>query len=348
MPFSMPFALGVASMRAFEIQNGFGLENVKLAERPTPQPGPGEVLLKMRAFSLNYRDLLVAKGVYNPKLKMPFVPLSDGVGVVAAVGEGVSRVKVGDRVATMFMQRWLSGTLTEAGARSALGGGIPGVAAEYVVLHQDGVSHIAEHLTDEEAATLPCAALTAWNALITQGRLSAGETILIQGTGGVSLFALQFARMHEVKVIATSGSADKLERVQRLGAVAGINYKTTPEWGDKVRELTGGAGVDHVVEVGGAGTLPQSLKAVRYGGRISLIGVLSGGSQFNPIMALMKHICIQGIFVGSREMFEAMNVAIARHRLRPVIDRVFPFEQLPEALRYLESGAHFGKVCLKV
>jgi NADPH:quinone reductase-like Zn-dependent oxidoreductase len=334
-------------MRVFELQN-FGLEHLHLTERPEPTPGPGEVLLKMRAFSLNYRDLLVAKGAYNPKLKLPFVPLSDGVGEVVALGSGVSRVKRGDRVATMFMQKWLHGPITEAAARTALGGGIPGVAAEYVLLHEDGVSPVAEHLSDEEAATLPCAALTAWNALFSQGQLQGGQSILIQGTGGVSLFALQFARMHGATVLATSSSDAKLTRAREWGATDGVNYKTMPEWGDKIRELTGGTGVDHVVEVGGAGTLPQSLKAVRFGGRVSLIGVLAGGSQFNPILVLMKHVCLQGIFVGSRDMFEAMNQAITQHRLRPVVDRVFPFAQLPEALRYQESGVHFGKICLKV
>lgn len=335
-------------MRAFEIQHGFGLENITLTERPEPHPGPGEVLLRMRAFSLNYRDLLVARGVYNPKLKLPFVPLSDGVGEVVAVGDGVTRVRRGDRVATMFMQHWVRGPISEAAARSALGGALPGVAAEFVVLHEEGVSPVAEHLSDEEAATLPCAALTAWNALIIQGNLREGDTILIQGTGGVSLFALQFARMHGARVIATSGSDRKLSRVRELGAAEGVNYKTTPEWGDRVRELCGGMGVDHVVEVGGAGTLPQSLKAVKFGGRISLIGVLAGGSQFNPIQILMKHVCVQGIFVGSRAMFEEMNRALAQHRTRPVVDRVFSFAELPQALRYLESGAHFGKICLKV
>ncbi len=210
----------------------------------------------------------------------------------------------------------------------------------------DGVVKVPEHLSDEEAATLPCAALTSWNALIAEGQIKAGDSVLVQGTGGVSLFALQFARLQGAKVIATSSSDAKLERVRKLGAAEGINYKSTPEWGDRVRELTSG-GVDHVVEVGGAGTLGQSLKAVRAGGRISLIGVLGGGGQVNPMPILMKSVRVQGIFVGSREMFEAMNRAVALHQLRPVVDRVFPWTQIREALRYLESGAHFGKVCLK-
>jgi len=335
-------------MKTLEIQNAFGIDSISIAEQSEPRPGPGQVLLKMRAWSLNYRDLLVAKGLYNPKLKLPFVPLSDGVGEVIALGEGVSRVKPGDRVAGIFMQKWLEGELTEAKAKSGLGGVIAGVAAEQVVLHEDGVVPVPAHLTDEEAATLPCAAVTAWNALVASGNLKAGNSVLIQGTGGVSLFALQFARLLGASVIATSSSDEKLGRVRQLGASDGINYKTTPEWGDRVRELTGGVGVDHVVEVGGAGTLPQSLRAVRMGGVISLIGVLSGTGQFNPTPLLMKHVRLQGIFVGSRAMFEDMNKAITLHQLRPLVDRLFCFDQIRAALRYMESGAHFGKICIKV
>jgi NADPH:quinone reductase-like Zn-dependent oxidoreductase len=335
-------------MKVVELQNTFGIDSLNVTERPEPRPGPGQVLLKMRAWSLNYRDLLVAKGVYNPKLRLPLVPLSDGVGEVVAVGDGVSRVKVGDRVAGLFMQKWLAGELTDAKARSSLGGGgMDGLLAEYVVLHEDGVVRVPEHLTDEEAATLPCAAVTAWHALIAEGRLEPGDSVLVQGTGGVSLFALQFARLTGARVIATSSSDAKLERVRQLGVSDGINYKTNPDWEERVRELTGGAGVDHVVEVGGAGTLGKSLRAVRTGGHVSLIGVLSGGGQVNPMPILMKNVRVQGIYVGSREMFEAMNRAIALHRLRPVVDRVFPFAEVCEALRYLESGAHFGKVVIR-
>lgn len=335
-------------MHAIEIQNSFGLDNLVVAERPQPQPGPGQVLLQMRAWSLNYRDLLVVKGQYNPKLRLPLVPLSDGVGEVVALGEGVTRVRKGDRVAGAFMQKWIDGGPSDLKARSSLGGGgMDGVLAEYVVLHEDGVVPVPAHLGDVEAATLPCAAVTAWHALITEGELKPGDTVLIQGTGGVSIFALQFARLAGARVLATSSSDAKLERVRQLGATDGINYKTTPEWGDKVRELTGGQGVDHVVEVGGAGTLGQSLRAVRTGGRISLIGVLSGGGQVNPMPILMKNVRVQGIYVGSRAMFEAMNRAIAQSGLRPVVDRVFPFREAQAALRHLESGAHFGKVCLQ-
>jgi NADPH:quinone reductase-like Zn-dependent oxidoreductase len=332
-------------MKAFLLKQ-FGLDGLRLEEVPEPRPVPGQVLIKLRAWSLNYRDLLVARGIYAPKLKLPFQLLSDGVGEVVEVGEGVTRVKPGERVAGIFMQTWLEGAPSSEKALSALGGAIPGVAAEYVVLDSEGVVRVPEHLTDEEAATLPCAAVTAWHALITSGHLAAGETVLVLGTGGVSIFALQFAGMLGARVIATSSSDEKLARVRELGASDVINYKVTPEWGRKVRELTDRRGVDHVVEVGGAGTLDQSLEAVRMGGRVGLIGTLTGGTV-NPIRILMKSVKVQGVFVGSREMFEAMNRAIAVSSLRPVIDRVFPFAELPDALRHMESGAHFGKIVLK-
>lgn len=335
-------------MKVFEIQNKFGLDSLTLTERLEPSPGFGQVLIKLRAASLNYRDLMVVKGLYNPKQPLPLIPLSDGVGEVVAIGEGVTRVKSGDRVAGTFFQNWLSGELTEAKAKSALGGAIDGLLAEYAVLQEDGVVHVPEHLTDEEAATLPCAAVTAWNALITLGGVKAGDTVLVQGTGGVSLFALQFAQRLGARVIATSSSDEKLERVRQLGASDTINYKQTPDWGKQVQQLTAGIGVDYIVEVGGAGTLNQSLRAVRYGGQISLIGVLSGGAgEISTASILIKNVRVQGIYVGSREIFEAMNRAIALHKLKPVVDRVFPFNEAREALAYMESGAHFGKICLR-
>ncbi len=333
-------------MRVVEVPT-FSIDAAVVAERPEPRPGPGEVLVRVRACSLNYRDLLVIKGLYNKKLPLPLVPLSDGAGEVAAVGDGVTRLKVGDRVAGCFMPAWLDGEVTEAKAKSALGGGGPGMLAEYVVLPAEGVVRTPDHLSAEEAAALPCAAVTAWHALVTEGGLKAGDVVLTQGTGGVSVFAVQFAKMLGARVIATSGSDAKLERVLQLGASDGINYKTTPEWGGKARELTG-AGVDHVVEVGGAGTMPESMRATRTNGRISLIGVLTGAGQFNPTPVLMKNLRVQGIFVGSRAMFEAMNRAIALHQMRPVIDRVFPMAETRAALRHLESGAHFGKVVIRL
>ncbi|MEJ7711874.1 MAG: NAD(P)-dependent alcohol dehydrogenase [Pyrinomonadaceae bacterium] len=245
------------------------------------------------------------------------------------------------------MQTWLGGEVTAAHSKSALGGAIDGMLAEYVLLHEDGVVHFPDHLSYEEAACLPCAAVTAWNALITQGKLGAGETVLVQGTGGVSIFALQFARMAGARVIATSSSDWKLERALQMGAHDGINYRAVTDWDRRARELTEGRGVDHIIEVGGAGTLNKSLGAIRVGGTVSMIGVLTGGSgEVKTSSILAKSVRVQGIYVGSREMFEAMNRAISLHQLKPVIDRVFPFERASEALRHMGSGAHFGKICI--
>jgi NADPH:quinone reductase-like Zn-dependent oxidoreductase len=335
-------------MKTFEIRDQFGLDHLVLTEKPDPRPGPGQVLVQMKAFALNYRDLLVVKGLYNPKLRLPMVPLSDGAGEVAAVGEGVTRVKTGDRVAGIFMQKWLDGALTENKARSALGGGIEGVLAEYVIFSEEGLVRVPEHLTDEEAATLPCAAVTAWHALMTEGQVKAGDSVLLQGTGGVSIFALQFARLSGARIILTSSSDAKLERARQLGASEGINYKATPEWDKRVRELTEGVGVDHVVEVGGSDTLNRSLGAVRMGGSVSVIGVLSGAEPAaSPTSILMNSVRVLGIYVGSRAMFERMNRAIEFHGIKPVIGRVFPWTEYKEALRYMQSQQHFGKICLK-
>jgi NADPH:quinone reductase-like Zn-dependent oxidoreductase len=334
-------------MKVYEIQNSFGLDSVKVAERPEPKPASGQVLLRMKAWSLNYRDLLVAKGQYNPRLKLPLIPLSDGVGEVVEVGAGVTRVRAGDRVAGAFMPGWVEGRPTDAKTKTALGGGVDGLLAEYAVLPGEGVVKVPPHLTDEEAATLPCAAVTAWNALVASGDIHAGDTVLTQGTGGVSLFALQFARLSGAAVIATSSSDAKLARALQMGAAHGINYKTNPDWEKKVLELTGNVGADHVVEVGGAGTLPRSFKAVRTGGTVSLIGILSGVGEVNPLPILMKGVRVQGIYVGSRAMFEDMNRAITLHQMRPVIDRVFPFSQAREALKHMESASHFGKIVIR-
>ncbi|HTM48358.1 MAG TPA: NAD(P)-dependent alcohol dehydrogenase [Bryobacteraceae bacterium] len=334
-------------MKAYEIRDAFGVDALAVSERPEPQPGPGQVVVMNRAVSLNFRDLLVVKGDYSRKLPLPMTPCSDCAGEVAAVGEGVTRVKRGDRVAGIFMQTWLDGEVTEAKAKSALGGAISGVLAESVLLHENGLVPIPSHLSFEEAATLPCAGVTAWHALIAEQAVKPGDTVVTLGSGGVSLFALQFAKMAGARVISTSGSDEKLAKLRGLGAAEGINYKTAPEWDKRVRELTG-AGADHIVEVGGASTLPKSLKAVRMGGRISLIGNVAGGGEVNPVPLLMKNVRMQGIFVGSREMFENMNRAISAHGLRPVVDRVFGFDQAREAMHYMESGAHFGKICIRV
>lgn len=337
-------------MQAYEIHNDKpGLDALTLVERPQPQPKAGQILVKMKTASLNYRDLLVAKGAYDPKSVKSIVPLSDGAGEVVAVGEGVTRIKIGDRVAGIFMQSFISGELTSEKANSALGGAIDGVLAEYVVFDEQGVVKIPAHLSDEEAATLPCAAVTAWNAMIAEGQIKAGDTVLLQGTGGVSLFGLQFAKMMGARVILTSSSDEKLDRAISLGADVGINYKNTPDWDEKVWNLTDGRGVDLVVEVGGSGTLSKSLRAVRYGGKVAMIGVLTGiAGDVSTGSILFKHIRVQGIYVGSRDLFEDMNRAISLHQMKPIVDRVFPFHEARAALAYLESGAHFGKIVIRL
>lgn len=333
-------------MRAWTIPS-FGLDNLRLDDRPEPTPGPGQVVVAVRAVSLNYRDLLIVKGQYNPRMALPRVPCSDAAGEVVAVGPAVTRVAVGDRVCGTFMQGWVAGRLTDVAARSALAGDIDGVLAERVVLAEQGVVKYPSHLAAEEAATLPCAALTAWHALA-EGGLRAGETVLLQGTGGVSIFALQIARQFGARVLITSGSDEKLARATQMGAAAGVNYRTTPDWDKWARSQTGGVGVDHIVEVGGAGTLERSFKAARTGGHIALIGVLAGTGSVNPTPVLMRSLTVRGIFVGSREMFEDMNRALGLHQTRPIIDRAFRFDDLPAALRHLESGAHFGKVVIRL
>jgi NADPH:quinone reductase-like Zn-dependent oxidoreductase len=301
----------------------------------------------MHAFSLNYRDLRVVEGAYGPNLKFPLVPLSDGAGEVESIGAGVTRVKVGDRVAGSFMQTWIDGELDDTKANSALGAALPGVAAEYCVFDEHGLVLIPAYLSMEEAAALPCAAVTAWNALFETGSLKPGQTVLALGTGGVSIFALQFARLAGARVIITSSSDTKLAHARELGAHDSINYSAMPDWEKRVRELTGGRGVDHIIEVGGAGTLPKSIKAVRTAGTISLIGLLAEGPDVNPIPILMRHLRVQGIYVGSRAMFERMLNALTLRQVRPVIDRVFPFEDLSDALRYMQEARHFGKICLR-
>ncbi len=334
-------------MRYVEIPR-FGLDALAVRERDVAEPGAGEVLVRVRANSLNFRDLRVAQGLYDPKMRLPRIPLSDGAGTVESVGPGVTRFKSGDRVAGIFMQKWIAGPVAESYGASALGGAIDGMLSEYVVLAEDGLVSIPEYLTYEEAATLPCAAVTAWNALVYQSQVRPGDTLLIQGTGGVSLFALAFAGMTGARVIATSSSDEKLERASKLGASAGVNYRTTPQWASRVKEFTDGRGVDHIVEVGGAGTLPQSLRAVRVGGHINMIGVLAGVSAEVPTaLILQKSIQIHGIYVGSREMFESMNRAMTLHRIKPVIDRVFGMDDIREALTYMESAGHFGKIVIR-
>jgi NADPH:quinone reductase-like Zn-dependent oxidoreductase len=335
-------------MRCYSIDRATGIDALKIEAREVPAPGPGQLLVRMRAVSLNYRDLLVACGNYSRSLPTPLIPMSDGAGEIVETGDGVTLWKKGDRVATTFFQDWDGGEIWDGAARSALGGARDGVLSEYVVLRERGVVALPAHLTFEEGATLPCAALTAWHAL-QSGGIACGRSVLTMGSGGVSVFALQFAVASGARVIATTGSDAKAGRLLALGASDVLNYQSEPNWESKVFELTGRRGVDQVVEVGGAGTLGKSLRAVRTGGHVSLIGVLAGGAgEVNPLPAVMKGVTIRGIFVGSREMFEEMNRAIALHAIRPVVDRVFAFEEAPEAYRYLQSGAHFGKVVIAI
>jgi NADPH:quinone reductase-like Zn-dependent oxidoreductase len=325
----------------------FGVDSLEFTEQPIPEPGPGEVLVKIHAISFNYRDLMMVKGLYNPKLKLPRIPCSDGTGKVAAVGEGVTAWKPGDRVAGIFMQNWQDGPLTAAKAKGALGGDIDGMLAEYVVLKENGLVALPEHLSFEEAATLPCAAVTAWNAL-SAGDLKPGGTVLIQGTGGVAIFALQFARLKGARVLGISGSNEKLERAYSLGLDGGLNYRETPDWDRWAMEETGGEGVDMVVETGGMETLPRSIRALRIGGTIAQVGLLSSLAEPLPIASiLLKQARIQGIYVGSRRDFVEMNKAISLATMRPVGEN-FHWSQAREALGRMEEGSHFGKLVLTV
>ena len=334
-------------MRAWQISQEFGIDNLKLTEQPDPEPGYGQIAIRVQATSLNYRDLMTVKYGGMRGLKQPLIPLSDGAGEVVAIGQDVTRLKPGDRVAGIFFQNWLAGGSDASHAASALGGALNGMLAEHVVLHENGVVAIPDYMTYEDAASLPCAAVTAWQSMVTLGNMKAGQTILILGTGGVSIFALQFAKAAGVRAIITSSSDEKLERAKHLGASEVINYRTTPQWGKKVLELTDGVGVDQVVEVGGAGTLAQSMEATRVGGMIGLIGILAGtDGEVNPVPVLMKSLRLQGVYVGSREMFEDMNAAMTVNQIKPVIDKVYPFEEARQALTLMEGASHFGKIVI--
>lgn len=336
-------------MKAYEVQE-FGIEKLSLVDRPTPEPGPGEVLVKFHAASLNYRDVMVVSGTYNPRMKLPAVPLSDGAGEITGVGDGVTKWKVGDRVMPIFAQRWFDGDSSEEKRRTSLGAGADwdGVLREYGTFSQESVVRVPEHLSYEEAATLPCAALTAWNAVELSGKVKPGESVLTLGTGGVSIFAAQFAKHSGTRVISTSGSNEKIAKLHELGITETVNYREREDWDKAVLEITGKPGVDHVVEVGGAGTLAKSINAVRIGGHVAMIGALTGAAGFNPTTVFMKAIRLQGIYTGSRSLFEEMNKAISVNQMRPVIDRVFEFDEARDALKYMESGSHFGKIVVKV
>jgi len=336
-----------ARMRSYQLTRATGIDALTKVDLPTPEPARHQALVKVMACSLNFRDLAIALGSYPMPIRPNLVPLSDGAGEVIGIGPGVTRVKVGDRVAGCFFQRWVGGPIGADTQASALGGSLDGMLTEYAVLEEDGVVKLPAHLSFAEGATLPCAAVTAWHALAEHACIVAGQTVLVQGTGGVSIFALQFARLMGAQVIVTSSSDAKLARARELGAWQGVNYKTTPEWEKAVVALTNG-GVDHVVEVGGPATLARSLRAVRIGGKITLIGVLSGAAEINPMLIFAKRANVQGISVGSTQMFEAMNRAIAASGLKPVIDKVFPFEEAPAAYRYLQSAQHLGKIVVSL
>ena len=338
-------------MKVFQIQDDWGMEHLRLATRPDPRPGPGpgQVLLRMRAASLNYRDLVVPMRGYGSFTgNLPLIPLSDGVGEVIEAGPELTRIKTGDRVCPLFSQGWLSGEPSLERLKQTLGGPLDGTMAEYMVLPEEGVVKAPAHLTDAQAASLPCAALTAWSAIVTHDKLGPGSQVLVQGTGGVALFALQFAKLRGAHVTVISSSDEKIEKAKALGADAAINYVKTPEWYKATREITAGRGYDHILELGGEKTLPQSLRCIRPGGTLSMIGVLSGGMLSAPLgLVVTRQVRLQGITVGNRDGFEAMLRAMDQHKLRPVTDKVFPFDQLKEAMAWLKSGAHFGKICIR-
>ncbi|HMM13767.1 MAG TPA: NAD(P)-dependent alcohol dehydrogenase [Parvibaculum sp.] len=335
-------------MRAMVLHDN-GIESLKLETREVPKAGPGEIVVRLKAGSLNYRDLAMVQGLGRAQPKVPLVPLSDGAGEVVEVGAGVSRVKVGDLVCPSFFQAWISGGPTGAGLASSLGGPTDGCAQDYIRLSAEGVSLAPKNLSAEEAATLPCAALTAWRALVVEGGLKPGDTVLAQGTGGVSIFALQFAKAAGARVIITSSSDEKLERARALGADATINYVKTPDWASEARKLTGGRGVDHVVEVGGADTLPQSIMAARLGGHVAVIGLLSGMVKDVNVAAIFsQNLKISGITVGSRTHFEDMVRAIEQSDIHPVIDKRFSLGDAQAAFTTMKGASHFGKIVLNI
>ena len=336
-------------MRIVELQNAFGIDHLKHGSRPIPSvDSPHQVLIRMKAASLNYRDYLMVQGQYNPRQRLPLIPVSDGVGIVEAIGTRVTRAKVGGRVNPTFAQGWLHGVASNQFRHITLGGPLDGTLSEYMLLHEDGLVMVPEYLSDTEAATLPCAAVTAWNAIIEQGHIQPGDTVVIQGTGGVALFALQFAKRAGAFVYQLSKSDQKLERAKQLGADVGVNYITTPDWGKTIRNHTGG-GADFILELGGASTLQQSIRAIRPGGCIAMIGVL-GGPKAELLLPLvvMQNIRLQGVTVGSRTLHETMLRAMRQHQIHPIVDQVFPFDQTPEAFYYMASGQHFGKICIEI
>jgi NADPH:quinone reductase-like Zn-dependent oxidoreductase len=340
----------MATMRVYRLPQAGRIEDLTLGEAERPVAGHGQAVVRLRAASLNYRDLMIIRNQYGSPTRPGLVPLSDGAGEVVEIGPGVKRVKVGDRVAGIFHQGWIGGEIGDEVARTALGGDLDGVLAEYRAFEEGGLVRLPEGLSFEEGATLPCAGVTAWDALMVGPRpVRPGDVVLTMGTGGVSVFAIQFAAAAGARVISTSSSDEKLGRARQLGATDTINYKAMPEWEKEVQRLTEGRGVDHVVEVGGPGTLPRSLRSVRRGGTVNVIGLLTGGGgEINPLVLIPRAAVMRGIYVGSREMFLDMNRAIVATGIKPVVDRTFDFDRAPDAYRHLESGTHFGKVVIRI
>jgi len=335
-------------VKAWQIQQRGSLDGLVVADIPRPNVDAGQVRVRIRAVSVNYRDLIATR-IERPGALTPLIPCSDGAGEVVEVGAGVTKWKQGDRVIGCFFQDWDCGRVRRDVMRSDLGGPLHGVLAQEVILRENGIVSLPEHMDFEQGSTLPCAALTAWHALMENGRLRAGETVLLLGTGGVSIFALQFAKMHGARVIITSASDAKLKKARTLGADETINYKTFPDWQVRVHEITEKQGADHIIEVGGWGTLEKSLESVAYGGTVHTIGVLTGfEGKINPWQIIAKSVCVHGLYVGNRKMFEDMNRAISQRRLEPVIDRVFEFKDARAAFARMESGAHFGKIVIRV
>ena len=333
-------------MRAVVLESAYGLDKLRLVEKPDPVPGAGQIVVDIKAATLNYRDLAT---VTAPSGRTPFVPCSDGAGLVSAVGAGVTRVKVGDHVAPLFFQGWFAGDPTPERLGGALGGTLDGVLQEKVLLSEEGVTPVPSGYSDEEAATLPCAALTAWRGLVVQGQVKSGDVVVVQGTGGVSIFALQFAKAAGATVIVTSSSDEKLERAKALGADHLVNYRATPDWAKEVRRITGKRGADHIIEVGGAGTFEQSLRAIRLGGKIAVIGILGGFVKDLNVAAIFgANAFIHGVTVGSREHFESMTRAIDVIGLRPVLDKRFTLDEARDAFECMKAGAHFGKIVITV
>jgi NADPH:quinone reductase-like Zn-dependent oxidoreductase len=335
-------------MRVFQIEGEWGMDHLRLSTRPEPVAGPGQVVVRMKASALNYRDLVVPNRGYGSRTgTLPLIPVSDGVGEVTAIGPGVHRVAPGDRVCPTFFQGWPGGEPDAFRLAGSLGGPIDGTMAEYMCLSEEGVVKVPARLSDVEAATLPCAALTAWSALTTCATTRPGDHVLVQGCGGVALFAVAFAKLHGAHVTVITSSDERVARVRAQGADATVNYRAVPEWAKATREITGGRGYDLIVELGGEATLPQTLRCIRPGGTVLMIGVLSGGAMAASLgLVITRQVRLQGVTVGHRDGFEAMLRAIEQHRVTPTVDRVYAFAELKAALAYLASGAQFGKVCI--